>query len=313
MIFLLLCTVWGSSFILMKLGMYGAGNQPLLNAYQVAALRILSAGLALIPFLLKAHRRIPAASRGYIILSGFLGSFLPAFLFCIAETKIDSALTAMLNTLTPICALLISVLVYDKKIAFNQFVGVLIGFAGCLLLFASKKSASGGEMIYAVLVIAATICYGLNVNMVRHKLAHVASMDIAAGAFAAFIIPSALVLFFTGVHHLPLTTPAFSKAILATAVLGIAGTAIASVIFYMLVKLAGSVFASMVTYGIPFVAILWGLLYGEHISLLQVFGLLVILCGVYLASSGISRQLFQQVFKKKKAISVDEMPVNDPA
>lgn len=309
---MLLCTVWGSSFILMKLGMYGAGNQPLLNAYQVAALRILSAGLVLIPFLLKAHRRIPAASRGYIILSGFLGSFLPAFLFCIAETKIDSALTAMLNTLTPICALLVSVLVYKKKIAFNQFVGVLIGFAGCLLLFASKKSGSTGEMVYAALVIAATVCYGLNVNMVRHKLAHVESMDIAAGAFAAYIIPSALVLFFTGFHQLPLTAPAFSKAILATAVLGIAGTAIASVIFYMLVKLAGSVFSSMVTYGIPFVAILWGVLYGEQVSLLQVIGLTVILCGVYLASSSISRQLFQQVFKKKTT-SADEMTINDRA
>lgn len=308
----MLCTVWGSSFILMKLGMYGAGNQPLLNAYQVAALRILSAGLVLIPFLLKAHRRIPAASRGYIILSGFLGSFLPAFLFCIAETKIDSALTAMLNTLTPICALLVSVLVYKKKIAFNQFVGVLIGFAGCLLLFASKKLGSTGEMVYAALVIAATVCYGLNVNMVRHKLAHVASMDIAAGAFAAYIIPSALVLFFTGFHQLPLSAPLFSKAILATAVLGIAGTAIASVIFYMLVKLAGSVFSSMVTYGIPFVAILWGVLYGEQISLLQVIGLIVILCGVYLASSGISRQLFQQVFKKKTT-NADKMTINDRA
>jgi drug/metabolite transporter (DMT)-like permease len=300
-IFLLLCTIWGSSFILMKLGMYDAQGLSLLNAYQVAALRILSAGLALVPFFLKAHRRIPASSRGLIILSGLLGNFLPAFLFCIAETKIDSALTAMLNTLTPICALIVTAVVYQKTVGFNQWIGVLTGFAGCLLLFVSKKSAPAEELVYAVYVIVATVCYGLNVNMVRQKLAHVASLDIAAGAFAAFIIPSALVLFFTGFHTLPLTTPAFTRAIAATIVLGVVGTAMASVIFYMLVKIAGPVFSSMVTYGIPFVAIFWGLIYGEQVTLLQVIGLFIILFGVYLAGSRITPQFFR--FKKNDVIT----------
>ena len=308
-IFLLLCTIWGSSFILMKLGMFGDDGQPLLNAYQVAALRILSAGVALVPFFLKAHRRIPAASRGNVILSGLLGNFLPAFLFCIAESKIDSALTAMLNTLTPICALIVAAVVYRKSIAFNQLVGVVIGFAGCVFLFVSKKSAPAGELVYASYVIVATVCYGLNVNMVRQKLGHISSMDIAAGAFAAFIIPSALVLFFTGFQHLPLSAPAYTQAILATVVLGIAGTAIASIIFYMLVKLAGPVFSSMVTYGIPFIAIMWGLVYGEHITFLQVIGLIIILIGVYLASSAINKQMFQQLFRKKLG-ETEELAVN---
>ncbi|MES2648681.1 MAG: DMT family transporter [Bacteroidota bacterium] len=299
-IFILLCSIWGSSFILMKLGMYDVAGQPLLNPYQVAALRIFSAGIALIPFFLKAHRRIPAASRGYIVLSGLLGNFLPAFLFCIAETKIDSALTAMLNTLTPICALLVTAIVYHKAVGFNQWLGVLTGFAGCLLLFISKISAPAEELVYAVYVIVATICYGLNVNMVRQKLSHIASLDIAAGAFAAFIIPSALVLFATGFHELPLTTPAFAKAVAATIVLGVIGTAIASIIFYMLVKIAGPVFSSMVTYGIPFIAIFWGLLYGEQVTILQVVGLVIILSGVYLASSRITLQSFRY---KKNPVS----------
>ena len=66
--------------------------------------------------------------------------------------------------------------------------------------------------------------------------------------------------------------------------MGVGGTAFATVLFYMLVKKAGALFASMVTYGIPFVAVFWGLLSGEHISLIQVACLAIILAGVYLAS-----------------------------
>jgi drug/metabolite transporter (DMT)-like permease len=62
------------------------------------------------------------------------------------------------------------------------------------------------------------------------------------------------------------------------------GTALASIIFYMLVKRAGTLFASLVTYGIPFVAIGWGLLFGESITLAQVGCLLIILAGVYLVN-----------------------------
>lgn len=298
-IFLALCAIWGSSFLLMKLGMYDSKGAALLSAYQVAAIRILSAGLVLIPFFVKAIRRIPVSSWGYIVLSGLLGSFLPAFLFCLAETKIDSALTAMLNTLTPIFTLLVAALVFRKTVPFNQVLGVLTGFAGCLFLFLSKKTAPASELIYACLVIIATICYGLNVNMVRQKLAHVGSRDIASCAFVAFIIPSLLVLFFTGFHQLPLGKPAYLIATAAACVLGFLGTALASIFFYMLVKMAGSVFASMVTYGIPFIAIGLGLLYGEQVTLFQVGALMVILSGVYITSSGITYQAFQLLKRKK--------------
>lgn len=290
LIFLLLCLVWGSSFILMKLGMFGNGTRQVLNPYQVAALRILSAGIVLLPFFANALKRIPAKAWGYVFLSGLLGNFLPAFLFCIAESRIDSALTAMLNTLTPICALLIGILVYHSAVSINQWIGVFTGFAGCVLLFEGKSALSGGGPSYALLVILATLCYGFNVNMVRHKLGNIASLDVAAGAFAAFLIPSVVVLLITGFHKLPLAEHAFIIAVSATSVLGILGTALATVAFYRLVKTGGPVFASMVTFGIPFVAIIWGILYGERISLLQLAGLLVILIGVYIAGRRSSPQ-----------------------
>jgi drug/metabolite transporter (DMT)-like permease len=283
LIFLLLCTVWGSSFVLMKLGMYGNGNQLLLNPFQVAALRIFSASVILVPFFIKAFKRIPRRAWGYIFLSGLFGNFIPAFLFCIAETKIDSAFTAMLNTLTPISALLIGLIIYRSVVSKNQWLGVIIGFAGCYILFSGDNSFVPGEWGYALMVILATICYGINVNMVRNKLASVGSLDIASGAFATLLVPSLLVLFFTGFYKLPFASVPYIIAISATSVLGILGTALATVVFYKLVKLAGPVFASMVTYGIPFIAIVWGLMYGETINGFQVLGLIIILTGVYLA------------------------------
>lgn len=268
--------------------MYDAAARPVLTPFQVASIRVLSAALFLLPFSISAYKRIPGQSRAYVFLSGLLGSFLPAFLFCIAETKIESALTAMLNTLTPIFTLLAAAIVYKRKIASGHVLGVVTGFIGCLLLFASKSSGTPGDLVYAGFVILATICYGLNVNLVRQRLAHINSMDIAACAFTAFIIPSVLVLFFTGYYRLPLTNEVYLGATFAAVLLGVLGTAVASVIFYMLVKMAGSIFASLVTYGIPFVAILWGIFYNEHITLLQVGALLIILFGVYIASSSVS-------------------------
>jgi drug/metabolite transporter (DMT)-like permease len=92
------------------------------------------------------------------------------------------------------------------------------------------------------------------------------------------------VLLMTGFFNLPISRPEFLKAAAAASLLGFGGTALASILFYMLVKRAGALFSSMVTYGIPFVAIAWGAWYGEHISLLQLLSLAVILMGVFLAN-----------------------------
>jgi drug/metabolite transporter (DMT)-like permease len=275
--------VWGSSFILMKLGLYANGKTQVLNPFQVAALRIFSAGIVLLLFFFKAAKKIPSKALGYIFLSGLLGNFLPAFLFCIAESRIDSSLTAMLNTLTPICALLTGILVYRSKATFNQWMGVLTGLTGCILLFEGKSTLLPGEIWYALMVIAATVCYGVNVNLVRHKLYFLASIHIAAMAFTMLLIPSALVLYVTGFFRLPLSDASHFIAVSSTSVLGTIGTALATVAIYRLVQKGGAVFASMVTYGIPFVAIFWGFIYGESIGIVQVVGLMVILAGVFMA------------------------------
>jgi drug/metabolite transporter (DMT)-like permease len=288
LLFIALCLIWGSSFILMKLGMFTADHSTALSANQVAAIRILSASLALLLFAPGAWKRLPSAGTGgYIFLSGLLGSFFPAFLFCLAESKIDSSLAGTINAVTPIFTLLIATLFFKSKIALHKWIGIAVGFAGCLLLFIGKGEAKNASFSYGAYAVLATVCYGINVNMVRHRLMLVPSLDIAALAFSFLLLPSLVVLYFSGFFQLPLHDAPYRGAILASATLGVIGTALASILFYILVKRAGIVFASLVTYGIPFVALGWGILYGEKIATTQMIALLIILSGVYLANQNL--------------------------
>jgi drug/metabolite transporter (DMT)-like permease len=283
-LFVLLCLIWGSSFILMKWGMYDGNGAPVLSPYQVAAIRMLSAGLVMLPFLYKTLRQVPGKLTGYVLLSGWLGSFIPAFLFCIAETKIDGALTGSLNSLTPLFVIITGALLFRLHTSFNKVTGVIVGLAGSGLLLYSNMNKTPEYIAYTLFVVAGTLLYGINVNMVHTKLKGVSSVQIAAIAFTGLIPPAFIVLIATGYFHEPLSQHNYALSTLASCILGIAGTALASIIFYILVKKAGGLFASLVTYGIPFVAIGWGIYYHEKVLPLQVVGLVIILLGVYLAN-----------------------------
>ena len=278
-IFIALSIIWGSSFVLMKEGLR------FLSAYQVASLRIIASGIVLLPVALRNFHGIPRNKIGYVFLSGLLGSLLPAYLFCVAEEKIESSLAGVLNSLTPIFVLIFGAWLYKIKTSRLKIFGIIISLGGCFLLFFTQSGfAQNSHAFHIFLVVLATICYGINVNMVARHLHHVPSLQIAAMALFLNSIPAFLVLFFTGYF----TSDFSHRGILISSgysiLLGVFGTAIASVIFYMLIKRAGAIFSSMTTYAIPVVAIIWGILYGETIGLMQVLGLIIILAGVYLVN-----------------------------
>jgi drug/metabolite transporter (DMT)-like permease len=277
-LFVLLSVIWGSSFILMKVGMEG------LSPYQVASIRILSAGLVLLPLGWKAFRAVPRDMLGLVFLSGLLGTFFPAYLFCLAETRIDSSLAGILNALTPIFTLVIGALFFRSPVIWRKWLGVAIGFVGLVLLILSgSESVSLSYLGYAAFIPVATLLYGFNVNMVNRHLRDVGSREIATVAFTMLIPLSLAILAATGYFQME-RTPVFLRSTGAGAMLGILGTAAASILFYMLLKRAGTVMSTMVTYGIPFVAIFWGTFSGESIGAAQVGCLVVILAGVYLAN-----------------------------
>lgn len=276
LIFIVLSLIWGSSFILMKIGLQQ------LNSYQVAALRIFSAGLILLPITIKNIKYIPKNKLSLVFLSGLIGNLIPAFLFCIAEEKIDSGLAGTLNSLTPIFVIVTGYIFFNIQTTTNKVIGILIAFIGSFLLLFSTSNLQGDMHFNLILlVILATLLYGFNVNMVAKKLSNITSLHIAAVALSLNAIPALLILIFTGYFNLPLNNKAFLISTGASVLLGVLGTAIATIIFYMLVKRAGGVFATMVTYGIPFIAIGWGIIYGESFGWQQAFCLLIILSGVY--------------------------------
>lgn len=281
-LFIVLSIIWGSSFILMKLGINGG-----FSAYQVASIRMLSAALFLLPFAYKAFKNIPSIHRKYVIASGLLGSFFPAFLYCIAETRIDSSLAGILNALTPLFTIVVGSLFFNIPTNRVKVIGVLVGLIGLILLpFAGGKAVNLADISYSLLVLLATLFYGINVNVVGRYLKTFSPIHVVSLSFSFILIPAALILFSTGFLQLDFSKPEYSNALLASATLGIGGTAIAGILFYQLLKMAGPLFGSLVTYGMPFIAVGWGIYFQESVNLMQIGCLAIILAGVYIVNQG---------------------------
>ncbi|PSL49687.1 drug/metabolite transporter (DMT)-like permease [Chitinophaga niastensis] len=277
-VFLLLSLTWGSSFILMKIGLES------FTPYQVASLRLVAAGIALFPFFPKAIRQTPPNKIPLIILSGILGNGIPAFLFCLAETEIDSSLAGILNALTPLMALLAGIVLFKSPFKKAQLTGIFVGLLGVVFLFTSKGINTNTHWHYGLLVILATVSYGVNISMVHHKLKDFGSLHLGSIAMFFCAIFTFPVLLFSNFFP-PFTQPnAPWRSLSAGVVLGVMGTGVAAVLFFLLIKRAGSMMASMVAYALPLVAIGWGLVAKEPITWVQVLCMGLILFGVYLVN-----------------------------
>ncbi len=278
-LFVLLSLIWGSSFILMKV------SKEHLNGYQIGAVRIFSAGLVFFPFALFHIFKIPKRKIPIVILSGLLGNLLPAFLFAVAiENKIDSSLAGILNSLTPLFVIVISMIAYKAVIPRRKLIGVLIGFVGLLLLSLSKGGISLNNVGYASLILLATIMYGLNVNVVTQYLKGIDPFHMATVSLAFMSLLAGVVLWQQDMASIAMYDEGARLSILYAVLLGVVGSAIATLLFYMLIKKAGGLFASLVTYAIPIVAIFWGLVAKENVTVIQISCLTVILGGVYLTN-----------------------------
>ena len=275
-LFVLLALVWGSSFILIK----KASVQ--LTGWQIGSIRIFSAGIVFLPFALFHISKLPKSKVPLIILTGLLGNLFPAFLFAIAiHQKIESSVAGILNSLTPLFVIVIGVLFFRNKVAPQKFAGVLIGFVGLLLLSITRGPVSISDIGFTLLILLATILYGVNVNLVGTYLKGLDPIKMATVSIGFLTLPTAIVLW---LNHVSFSSAQVWNGVLASVALGFLGSAAATILFYMLIKKAGGLFASLVTYAIPVVAIAWGMVDGENISLVQLGCLGIILCGVYLAN-----------------------------
>ena len=298
LLLLLLACIWGSSFILMKKGMYTTSGEAIFSAPQVASLRILLAALVLFPFAIPSLKKLFHRKIAWRFLSvGLSGNLIPAFLFTYAETGISSGLAGMLNSFTPIFTLLVGVLLFQIKAKLFQVIGAVIGTAGIFLLVILGKSASfTGNMEQIIAVIIATLLYGLSLNLIKHKLAGFTSIEITSLSFASILIPSAFAFFYFQTPAVMFTNPAAGPAFLYISILGIIGTAMAVFLFNGIIKKSSALFASSVTYLIPIVAVIIGLSFSEEITYNQVGAMVIVLLGVFIVNYG------QLVFLKMKEL-----------
>ena len=277
---IVLSLIWGSSFILIKKGLIG------LSPVELGALRIIFTGFFLFVFGFKSIRTIEKKNWKWIIISGFLGSFFPSFLFAFAETEVDSGVVSILNSLVPLNTILFGLAVFKITSTKRQVFGVIIGFIGTALLIANGAKLNPNQnYLYAGFVILATVMYATNVNIIKKYLQNEKPMAIAVGNFAVIIIPAIIVLLFTDFFSQTIyKTETIIPSILYIVLLSLFGTALAKVLFNKLVQIASPVFASSVTYLMTLVAVLWGSMDGEKISAMQFVGAIIILLGVYLAN-----------------------------
>jgi drug/metabolite transporter (DMT)-like permease len=277
--FILLALIWGSSFILMK------KSAETLTGWQIGAVRLVASGLVLLPFAVFHVSAIPARKLPIVFLSGLLGNLFPAFLFGIAiQKEINSSLAGILNSLTPLFVIVLGVLFFRVRLEKKKILGVLTGFAGLLLMSLAKGPLTFSGQSFTLLILLATFFYGLNVNIVGQFLKGIDPLKLATVSVTSIAIPAAFILWQQDVVSLATYDSEARVGIAMAALLGVMGTAAATVLFYMLIKTAGGLFASLVTYVIPVVAILWGLLAHEEVSPVQIGCLGLILGGVYLAN-----------------------------
>lgn len=276
---LALASIWGSSFILMKMGLRS------FDYMQVAAFRVFISFVVLIPLVFRSVKKITRKNIIHIIIAGYAGVFFPAFLFTKAQTGINSSLAGMINSLVPFFTLIIGMLLYKNKPGRNQYFGIFLGLIGAFGLINSGNLTESFTDInsYTLYVIAATIFYGINANQVRFKLKNFTGVEVTTLSFLFTGPVAGLYLLFSD-FSVALTTPDVLLNFGYIVLLAVVGSVISLFFFNDLVHYTSALFATSVTYIIPFFAIVWGILDGEKVTIFQLLSIALALIGVWLVN-----------------------------
>ena len=272
---IVLSIIWGSSFILIKKSLDH------FTPYQVGALRVLIAGIILMPIATSKYRLFPKKHLKWLILAAFTGNFIPMFLFPIAETEISSSIAGIINSMMPIFVIIVGTLFWKFETTKRQMIGIFISFTGVCLLALGGGDDAQFKIFPILLLLLATLCYAISTTTVKSKLMEVSSTVLSAFVFSFILfVPSLIALISTGF----VSTFTFSKenmtGLLFVGLLSVFGTGLAMMMNYRLLKVSTPLFASTVTLLMPIVAIIWGILDGEKLTVLQFAGASVIIAGL---------------------------------
>jgi len=267
-----LSIIWGSSFILIKKSLEH------FNPYEVGALRVLISGIVLMPYAISKIKKFPKKHTIWLIIAALTGSFIPMFLFPMAETEISSSIAGIINSMMPIFVIIVGSLVWKFSTTKRQLIGVLISFVGACIL----ALESGEIKIYPILLlILAVLLYAICTTTIKSKLHEVPAILMSAYVFSfVLFLPSLIALVFSGFFKDFSLSQSTLEGLGFVAILSIFGTGLAMMMNYKLLSISTPLFASTVTLLMPIVAIIWGILDGEKLTTQQSVGALIILAGL---------------------------------
>ncbi len=279
-ILILLSFIWGSSFILIKKALID------LSPVQVGAIRIIFTALTLFTIGFKNISKVNKKQWLYIAITAFIGTFFPAFMFAFAVQKIDSSVVSILNSLTPLNTLIVGALFFGFSFLRKQFLGVIIGLIGALILILKGAELNPDQnYTYTLLIVFASVGYAFNVNILKKHLNDLSALTIVTGNFLILFVPTLFILWWTDFFDMTYIKEA-KTSLLYLLLLSIFGTAMAKTLFNKLIQMTSPIFSSSVTYLIPIVALFWGVLDGEQLYFGQFLAGSLILVGVYLTNKG---------------------------
>lgn len=219
----------------------------------------------------------------YVALVGITGSGIPAFMFAIAETELESGITGILNSMTPIFTLIVGILFFAMPILKKQMIGVTLGFLGALaIVLYDPESMDFNLNVYALFVLVGTICYGFSSNIVKKYCQDMPAIAITGLSFLSIGWFAMIWLFSTDFIGVMQTHDQAWFSLGAAAILALVGTVTANVLFFKLIQNTDAVFGSSIAYLIPITALVWGFADGEYIGIAHIGGMLLIILGIYI-------------------------------
>lgn len=303
---LTLAAIWGASFLFIKVAVQSAeapGNFPPMT---LVGFRIGGAALILYAILKLRGFQFPWRYSVLLAVLGLINAALPYFLFSWGEQYIDSNLAAIYNATTPLFTVILALLIVrEERLSGLHSLGVVVGFAGIVYLFASSLDTIGGGSsllhVYGELAcIGAAFCYGLGNMWVRRKLRGLQLLQLAA---AQMFWGTLWTLPIIAIVEQPWRTLAPSiQAIAALGALTLLGTAIAQILYFYLLIQVGATRTAQVTYLLPIFGLFWGRFIGEPITPRITIALVIVLLGLVIVNGGMDRLL------RRKPVIAQERP-----
>lgn len=258
-------------------------DEMVLNPFQVGAMRIVIAGMALLPLAIRHIKKLRGKKVWFFFLSGLAGNLIPSMMFPLAETNVSSSLAGLLNTTTSFFVVIIGILIYKKKPTFTQLLGMAIAVTGLYFVLNNQYGMETGKnILYALFIFPATICYAISLTTIKFKLNEFRSTTITSLSFFLILAPALIIAISTGSFEQILYHKDGIKALGYLSILAIVGTAIAVLLFTWLVGITNHIFSSAVSYMLPVVAIILGTFDGEAFYWANYFLVFIILGGVIL-------------------------------